>query len=106
MTDHKEYAMTRISSIGGSRFSHLSSSLVLCKWKRRSRLLASAAAASVLALTARHADAQATATWNGGNGNWSSAVNWDSGVVPNLDTTNVFIDGGKVASSTVTLDLN
>lgn len=51
---------------------------------------------------------QVDATWNGGTGNWSVATNWTPNVVPNnnADTYNVLIDGGKVAASSVSLDID
>jgi hypothetical protein len=51
------------------------------------------------------------ATWNGvsgtgGNGNWTDSASWSTGIVPeNTSTTkyDIDIDGGKAASSTVTI---
>ena len=43
-------------------------------------------------------------TWNGGNGNWNVAANWNNGV-PN-GNYNVFIDGGNPVSSAVTLNIS
>jgi hypothetical protein len=63
-----------------------------------------AAAAAVMGLMAQKATAQSTATWNGGNGNWNTSGNWDSGIVPNSGTTSVVIDGGNFVSSTVLLN--
>ena len=48
---------------------------------------------------------QTTSTWNGGNGNWSTAADWTPNVAPN-GNVNVLIDGGNAAASTVTLDIN
>ncbi len=73
-------------------------------WKRASRFIASAAAVAAVALSAERAAAQATATWTGGDGMWSTASSWDSGIVPNSGTTSVFIDGGNIAPSIVMLD--
>jgi hypothetical protein len=45
------------------------------------------------------------ATWVGGDGNWSAAAKWSTGVVPNnnaLTNYAVHIDGGNAVSSTVT----
>ncbi|HVN84639.1 MAG TPA: hypothetical protein VMW17_07330 [Candidatus Binatia bacterium] len=53
--------------------------------------------------------AAVSATWNGGDGNWSAASAWSGGVVPNNSGGNsfgVFIDGKNPAASTVTLDLS
>ena len=61
------------------------------------------------ALEDRLAPAVINATWLGGAGNWDNAALWDIGVVPNNgggDTYNVFIDGGKIANSTVNLNIN
>jgi hypothetical protein len=49
------------------------------------------------------------ATWKGGAGNWSSASQWSTGVVPNNgggDVFNISIDGGNPIASTVSLDTN
>ena len=60
------------------------------------------------ALPAAAMGANLSATWNGGAGNWNSAAQWSGGVVPNNDSDsfNVFIDGGKMVNSVVTLDVN
>ena len=46
-----------------------------------------------------------TTNWVGGNGNWSNAAMWNTGVVPNSSSVNVCIDNGGPASQ-VTLDIN
>ncbi len=53
----------------------------------------------------------ANAIWNGpaglgGNGNWTDALRWSGGIVPDngAETYDVFIDDGKIANSTVTLN--
>ena len=46
------------------------------------------------------------AVWLGGNGDWSAAANWSTGVAPHntsADAYEVFIDQGNAAPSTVTL---
>jgi hypothetical protein len=51
--------------------------------------------------------AQQTATWLGGNGDWSDATKWSGGIVPNKiagTTDAVNIDGGNAAPSEVRLD--
>lgn len=45
-------------------------------------------------------------TWNGGSGNWSFGPAWTSGISPNSNTADVFIDGGNGAVSQVALDGN
>jgi hypothetical protein len=50
--------------------------------------------------------AQTSVSWNGGNGNWSTATDWSGGVVPNnggSNTYNVSISNGS--AETVTLDV-
>ncbi len=44
-----------------------------------------------------------TATWNGGTGAWTTAGNWDIGIVPNngTDTYIVNIDGGKTGTDSI-----
>jgi len=77
------------------------------------RLLYFLAASVWLETTSPHCAAQAViqADWigasgTGGAGNWSSAADWDVGVVPNNGSSsyNVFIDNGLAANSAVTLD--
>ena len=46
----------------------------------------------------------ADSTWFGGTGNWNVAGNWSPVGVPNSALTNVFIDGGNVVNSIVTLN--
>src|SRR5690242_6130053 len=46
-----------------------------------------------------HAHAQVVATWNGGSGNWSTATNWDVGIVP----SNIYINGLTVTTYSVTI---
>src|SRR5437868_101120 len=109
MIDHKECAMTRITSFASSsRSSSLLSSFTRHTRKRRLRLIRSAAAAAsaaiLLGIAAPKAAAQSTATWNGGVGVWGAATNWDGGFVPNSGTVSVFIDGGNTATSNVTLN--
>jgi hypothetical protein len=43
-------------------------------------------------------------TWIGGTGNWSVAANWSPATVPGA-ADNVFIDGGSVTNSVVSLDI-
>lgn len=52
--------------------------------------------------------AQVNAIWDGGTGNWNTAVNWTPDIVPNngANTYNVLIDNGNVTTSEVLLDLN
>jgi hypothetical protein len=74
--------------------------------RRRQQRLAlaacAAAAAAVTLLDQRSASAQTI--WNGGTGNWNTAANWSTGTFPNGSTTNVLIDNGNAAASTVTLN--
>jgi hypothetical protein len=67
--------------------------------RRRRAAAASLFAAAVSASTG----ALAQSTWNGGTGNWADPTKWTGGV-PNSPTVDVFIDGGNVANSIVTLD--
>src|SRR4051794_8207219 len=70
--------------------------------RRRSTAALAASVAAVVAGLNVHAD---TATWQGGNGNWSQTALW-GGVTPG-SLTNVFIDGGKTGTpSIVTRDIN
>ena len=46
----------------------------------------------------------ADSTWFGGTGNWNVAGSWSPVGVPNSALTNVFIDGGNVINSIVTLN--
>ena len=62
---------------------------------------------SSMAFAASASAANVNATWNGGAGNWNGAVHWSGNVVPNngSDTFSVFIDGGNMVGSLVTLDV-
>jgi hypothetical protein len=66
------------------------------------------AAAGLIALApspAARAARAATATWNGGAGNWNAAANWAGGI-PNSSAFDVLIDGGTAGNSAVTLDIS
>jgi hypothetical protein len=61
---------------------------------------------ATLSLAVLISHAQTAVSWNGGNGNWSTATDWSGGVVPNNgggNTYNVTIRNGS--AETVTLDL-
>ena len=64
--------------------------------------LIAAALASIWGTVPLHA---ADATWFGGTGNWNVAGNWSPLGVPNSALTSVFIDGGNVINSSVTLNI-
>jgi len=59
--------------------------------------------AVTLAFAGPAAAVQVDATWIGGAGNWSTATDWDIGVVPdnNGDTYNVLIDDGDTGTASV-----
>ncbi len=65
------------------------------------------ALAMILAVTAQSAGSQIDATWLGGSGDWTNPPLWDVEVFPNntmSDTYRVFIDGGLMSLSDVSLN--
>src|SRR5438105_14778449 len=98
MTATALHARKRLSTVNSSRE-------IPSRRRSARRLLAFAASAAALNLGQR-AFAQATNTWNGGAGNWNIPGNWSAGTVPNSGTTSVFIDGGNVLNSAVTLNIS
>src|SRR4051812_45931995 len=68
----------------------------------RPTVLSALALASIAASAGKLA-AQVPATWNGGNGNWSTSSNWTPNAVPNSANADVRIDANQFSAS-VTVD--